>query len=84
MIDLNPARLHHSIQGRAVGDLSHTFSSHLAMAEIDLTMNKELLSHEALAMTILYTHLAPSHNFALCNIRSASHTQAIALCGVRS
>ena len=49
------------------------------MAKIDLTMNKELLSHEALAMTLPYTHLASSHNFSLSNIRPASHSQAITL-----
>ena len=32
-------------------------SSHLAMAEIDLKMNKDLLSHEALTTTLRCTHL---------------------------
>lgn len=49
-------------------DLRHTFASHLIMAGIDLTTVKELLGHKTLAMTLRYSHLAPSHKVKAVNV----------------
>ncbi|MDA8325128.1 MAG: site-specific integrase [Nitrospiraceae bacterium] len=49
-------------------DLRHTFASHLVMAGVDLTTVKELLGHKSLAMTLRYSHLAPSHKVKAVNI----------------
>lgn len=39
----------------------HTFASRLVMAGVDLRTVQELMGHKTVAMTIRYSHLAPSH-----------------------
>lgn len=42
-------------------DIRHTFASRLVMAGVDLRTVQELMGHKTIAMTIRYSHLAPSH-----------------------
>jgi integrase len=42
-------------------DIRHTFASRLVMAGVDLRTVQELMGHKTVAMTIRYSHLAPSH-----------------------
>jgi integrase len=42
-------------------DISHTFASRLVMAGVDLRTVQELMGHKTVAMTVRYSHLAPSH-----------------------
>jgi integrase len=42
-------------------DIQHTFASRLMMAGVDLRTVQELMGHKTIAMTIRYSHLAPSH-----------------------
>lgn len=44
--------------------LRHTFASRLVMAGVDLRTVQELLGHKSIAMTVRYSHLAPSHTLA--------------------
>ena len=53
-------------------DLRHTFASHLVMLGQDITTVKELLGHKTLAMTLRYTHLAPSHKVKAMDILDAA------------
>jgi integrase len=43
-------------------DLRHTFASYLAMANVPMKNIQEYLGHGSLAMTMRYSHLAPSHH----------------------
>ena len=42
-------------------DLRHTFASRLVMADVNILTVQKLMRHETLAMTLRYSHLAPSH-----------------------
>ena len=42
-------------------DIRHTFASRLVMAGVDLRTVQELMGHKTIAMTVRYSHLAPSH-----------------------
>ncbi len=49
-------------------DLRHTFASHLVMAGVDLASVKELMGHKSLSMTMIYSHLSPSHKRKAVNV----------------
>ncbi|WP_286677318.1 site-specific integrase [Aminobacterium sp. EBM-42] len=42
-------------------DMRHDFGSQLAMQGVDILVIKELMCHESLKMTLVYSHLAPQH-----------------------
>jgi len=44
--------------------LRHTFASRLVMAGVDLRTVQELLGHKTIAMTVRYSHVAPTHQLA--------------------
>ena len=44
--------------------LRHTFASRLVMAGVDIRTVQELLGHKTIAMTVRYSHLAPTHTLA--------------------
>ena len=44
--------------------LRHTFASRLVMAGVDIRTVQELMGHNTIAMTVRYSHLAPTHTLA--------------------
>ena len=46
-------------------DLRHTFASYMAMSGASLREIAELLGHSTIHMTMLYTHLMPSHTHSV-------------------
>jgi site-specific recombinase XerD len=44
--------------------LRHTFASRLVMAGVDIRTVQELMGHKCIAMTVRYSHLAPTHQLA--------------------
>ena len=42
-------------------DLRHTFASYLAMGGASLQAIQELMRHESMASTLIYSHLSPAH-----------------------
>lgn len=44
--------------------LRHTFASRLVMAGVDIRTVQELMGHKGIAMTVRYSHLAPTHTLA--------------------
>ena len=45
--------------------LRHTFASYMAMSGASLREIAELLGHSTIHMTMLYTHLMPSHTHSV-------------------
>ncbi len=55
--------------------LRHTFASRLVMAGVDLRTVQELLGHKNIAMTVRYSHLAPSHTLAAVERLAGAHSE---------
>ena len=59
-----PAVLTAKMRGFTWHCLRHTFASRLVMAGVDLRTVQNLMGHKTIAMTVRYSHLAPTHTLA--------------------